>query len=283
VILVFGKTGQVATELAALPEVICLGREAADLIDTAACAAALRRYAPAAVINAAAYTAVDQAEADEGTAMAVNGAAPAAMATTCAELDIPLVYISSDYVFDGSGSTPWPTDAPTRPLGAYGRSKLAGEQGVMAAGARAVILRTSWVFSAQGGNFVKTMLALSETRHALSIVDDQRGGPTSARAIAQACHRVAAQLITGEGPTGIYHFSGAPDVSWADFAAEIFAQAGRDVQITGIPSSDYPTSAKRPLNSRLDCHATVQAFGIDRPDWRLDLSETLHNLKVNKP
>lgn len=280
-ILVFGKTGQVATELAALPDVLCLGREAADLTDPATCAAALRHYAPDAVINAAAYTDVDRAEKDAAAAMAVNGTAPAAMAVTCAELTIPLVHISSDYVFDGSGSTPWPTDAPTGPLGAYGRSKLAGEQGVTAAGARAVILRTSWVFSAQGANFVKTMLALSETRQALSIVHDQLGGPTSARAIAQACHQIAARLIAGEGPAGIYHFAGAPDVSWADFATEIFAQAGRQVRITRIPSSDYPTAAKRPLNSRLDCHTTLRAFGIDRPDWRLDLAETIHDLEVN--
>jgi len=280
-ILVFGKTGQVASELAALPDVLCLGRDAADLTDPAAGAAALRRHAPAAVINAAAYTAVDRAEEAAGTAMAVNGTAPAAMAATCAALDIPFVHISTDYVFDGGGGIPWPTDAPTRPLGAYGRSKLAGEQGITASGARAVILRTSWVFSAHGANFVKTMLRLSETRDALTIVDDQRGGPTSARAIARACHQIAAQLIAGQGRTGIYHYSGAPDVSWADFAAEIFVQAGRDVRITGIPSSDYPTPAKRPLNSRLDCHATLQAFGINRPDWRLDMAQTLHDLKVN--
>ncbi|MCW8843492.1 MAG: NAD(P)-dependent oxidoreductase, partial [Rhodobacteraceae bacterium] len=184
-ILVFGRTGQVATALKHHAGITALGRGAADLTAPAACADAIRAHAPRAVINAAAYTGVDAAETDTAQAMTVNGAAPAAMAEVCAALDIPLVQISTDYVFSGQGETPWhPSDAPA-PQNAYGRSKLAGEEAVRAAGGRYAILRTSWVFSAQGTNFVKTMLRLSETRDRLDIVADQIGGPTPARAIAQ--------------------------------------------------------------------------------------------------
>lgn len=277
-LLVFGKTGQVACELARrAPEAQFLGRDQADLSDPEACAAAIHAAQPRAVINAAAYTAVDRAEDDEALATTVNGTAPGAMARACARLGIPFVHISTDYVFDGAGEAPFAPDHPTAPLGAYGRSKLAGEQAVVAAGGAHVILRTSWVVSAHGANFVKTMLRLSETRDRLTIVADQIGGPTAAGPIAEACLRAVDALSDDPGLSGIYHFAGAPDVSWADFARGIFAQAGRATEVVDIPSSDYPTPAKRPANSRLDC-AGLTALGLTRPDWRTDLTVILKEL-----
>lgn len=267
-VLVFGQTGQVALELQRLaPDARYLDRVAADLSDPEACAQAVAVHRPSAVINAAAWTAVDKAEAEEAAATVVNGAAPAAMARVCADLGIPMVQISTDYVFDGNGQTPFTPDHPTAPLGAYGRSKLEGEEGVRASGAAHGILRTSWVFSADGGNFLTSMLRLSETRDALSIVDDQIGGPTPAGAIARTALVMVDALKAGH-PSGTWHLSGRPDVSWADFAEWIFACAGRDVAITRIPSSDYPTPAKRPLNSRLDCTSLMRDFGLGRPDWK---------------
>jgi dTDP-4-dehydrorhamnose reductase len=277
-ILVFGKTGQVARELAALPDVICLHRAAADLSDPATCAAAVNAHAPDAVINAAAYIAVDQAEQDEALARVINGDAPGAIALTCAERDIPFVQISTDYVFDGSGSDPWSPDANTSPLGAYGRTKLIGEERTRAAVGAHAILRTSWVVSPHGKNFVKTMLRLGTERSELSVVSDQIGGPTSARDIARACHAIAEQLIESPQKTGTYHFSGTPDCSWADFARAIFERGGIDCTVRDIPTTDYPTPAKRPLNSRLNCDTTKAVFGTSRPDWRDSLKDILSEL-----
>lgn len=279
-ILVFGKTGQVATELQRLSDVMALGRDDVDLSDPAACAAAIREHAPVAVINAAAYTAVDRAEDEEHVATIINGDAPTAMAKACADLGIPLVHISTDYVFNGLGDEPYRPDDPTEPQNAYGRSKLAGEIGVRESGAVYAILRTSWVVSAVGANFVKTMLRLSETRDALNVVADQIGGPTPARDIALACWQIANQLIQEPSKSGTYHFSGAPDLSWADFATEIFTQAGRSVTVTPISTAEYPTPAQRPLNSRMDCHSTEQVFGIKRPNWQDGLKEILRDLEV---
>lgn len=276
-LLIFGKTGQVATELQSLaPEALYLGRDAADLSDPAACAAAILHHRPRAVINAAAWTAVDKAETEEMAATLVNGDAPAAMARACAALGIPFVQISTDYVFDGAGETPFTTDHPTAPLGAYGRSKLAGEEGVRAAGGTYVILRTSWVFSAHGNNFLKTMRRLGAERDSLNVVADQIGGPTPARAIAQACLVIAERLSTGAATSATLHFSGAPDVSWADFARDIMDQAGLACQISDIPSSAYPTPARRPANSRMDCTG-LAAFGLTRPDWRAGVTDALRD------
>ena len=277
-LLIFGKTGQVALELQRLGPFVALGRDEADLTDPAACAAAIHAHKPSAVINAAAYTAVDAAESDEATAALVNGAAPAAMAQACATLGVPLIHISTDYVFDGSGTAPWAVDAPTGPLGAYGRSKLAGEQGVRAAGGVHAILRTSWVVSAHGKNFVKTMLRFGAERDRLTIVADQIGGPTAAGDIALACLEMARQLLQDPEKSGTYHFAGAPDVSWADFAREIFAQSGLTPEVVDIPSVDFPTPAKRPANSRMDCGDITRIFGIARPDWRHSLTGILTDL-----
>lgn len=278
-VLVFGRTGQVATELQRQAKVRALDRTKADLTDPAACAEAILRHRPNAVINAAAYTAVDQAESEEGTATLVNGGAPGAMAGACADLGIPFIHISTDYVFDGSGTAPWSVDAPTGPLGAYGRSKLAGEAAIQAAGGTSVILRTSWVVSAHGSNFVKTMLRLGAERDRLTIVADQVGGPTPAQDIAAACLSIAAQLRADPSKFGTYHFSGAPDVSWADFAREIFRQAGITCEVVDIPTSAFPTPAKRPSNSRMDCSDTTERFGISRPDWRSTLSQIIQEIQ----
>ena len=276
-ILVFGKDGQVGRELVRARDVVALGRTDADLRDPAACAAKISDLRPSLVINAAAYTAVDRAEEEEALAQVVNGEAPGAMARACAQLSIPFLHISTDYVFDGTGDKPWCTGDAVGPLGAYGRTKLAGEAAVAAAGGKYAILRTAWVFSAHGSNFVKTMLRLGAERGTVSVVADQVGGPTAARDIADALLEMADQMAAGAAG-GLYHYAGAPDVSWAGFAREIFDQAGLTVEVTDIASSQFPTPAARPANSRLDCGDLKRDFGIARPDWRIALADVLAEL-----
>ena len=263
-ILVFGKTGQVARELQSYKDVISIGRDQADLSRPSTCADAIKQYKPHAVINAAAYTAVDKAESEEVQANTINGDAPGAMAIVCADLDIPLVHISTDYVFDGSGITPWSVTDTPYPKNAYGRSKLKGEYAIKASGCVHAILRTSWVVSAHGNNFVKTMRRLSETRDHVTVVDDQIGGPTCARDIAQTCISIVEQLIQDPSKAGIYHYSGQPDVSWCQFANAIFEQMGCKTTAIPIPTTEFPTPARRPLNSRLDCEASHDKFGVPR-------------------
>lgn len=278
-LLVFGRSGQVAQELARLaPDARFLGRDQADLTNPDACAAAIRDSDCRAVINAAAYTAVDRAESEADLAHLVNAAAPAAMARATAEKGVPFLHVSTDYVFDGSGDLPWSESDPTGPLGVYGATKLAGEQGIAAAGGAWAVMRTSWVFSAHGANFVKTMLRLGRERPELGIVADQIGGPTPAGDIAAALLQMAAGMRDG-AKGGIYHFAGVPDVSWAGFARAIFAQAGVTCQVREIATSDYPTPARRPGNSRLDCQKIKDDFGIHRPDWRAGLTRILTELE----
>lgn len=268
-LLVFGKTGQVATELQRLQgdrAMVFLGRDQADLATPAACATAIDRLRPSAVINAAAYTAVDRAEQDEPMATTVNGTAPGTMARTCADLGIPLLHVSTDYVFDGSGTQPWAETDPTQPINAYGRSKRTGEEAVRAAGGAHVILRTSWVFSPHGRNFVKTMLRLAGTHDRLSVVDDQIGGPTPASAIAAALLGLSDALRDG-APGGTLHFSGQPFVSWADFARAIFAAHGAEVDVVPVGSEAYPTPAARPRNSRLR-FSQAAGLGDTAPSWQ---------------
>ncbi len=281
-LLVFGKTGQVAQALQrqAGPDltIVTLGRDEADLSQPAACAAHILNTDADAVINAAAYTAVDRAEAEEDLATQINGVAPGVMAKATAARALPFLHISTDYVFDGTGYAPHRPDAACAPLNAYGRSKLAGERAVRASGAQHVILRTSWVFSADGANFVKTMLRLSETRDALTVVEDQIGGPTPAEDIAATLVTMARAMIAGHAG-GTYHYAGTPATSWADFARETFARSKRDVTVTGIPTNAYPTPAPRPLNSRLDCSTTETDFGISTPDWRAGIATVITHLK----
>ena len=280
-IAVFGKTGQVATELQRrLPSDTTLdvvGRDRADFTKPAMLGQLAEALDADAFINAAAYTAVDKAESEPELAHAVNEEAVGVLGRVAASKDIPFVHLSTDYVFPGGGTDPWRPDDTTAPLGVYGASKLLGEDGLRDSGARHGILRTSWVFSAHGNNFVKTMLRLGAERDSLGIVADQVGGPTPAAAIADACFGLARQLVGG-APGGTYHFSGAPDVSWADFAREIFRQAGITCAVSDIATSDYPTPAERPLNSRLDCSSLAADFGITRPGWRAGQTDVLKEL-----
>jgi dTDP-4-dehydrorhamnose reductase len=285
-LLVFGRSGQVATALSALagPDlaVTCLARTEADLTDPASCAAAVARADADAVINAAAYTAVDRAEEEETLAHRVNGDAPGAIAVACAARGLPFVHLSTDYVFDGTGDRPWREDDETGPLGVYGRSKLAGERAVAAAGGAHAIMRTSWVFSAHGGNFVKTMLRVGAERDRLTVVDDQHGGPTPADAIAEAAVTIARALVRGQGESGVFHFSGAPDTTWHGFARAIFARTGwsRLPEIAPVATDAWPTPARRPANSRLDCGRIAAVFGIGQPDWGAGLDRALAALHV---
>lgn len=284
-LLMFGATGQVATEIRRLagPDlaVEALARDAADLTDPASCAARIAATGADAVINAAAYTAVDRAETEEALATRINAGAPAAMARACAARGLPFLHVSTDYVFDGARARPWTEDDAPAPLGAYGRSKLAGERAVAAAGGPHAILRTSWVFSAHGTNFVKTMLRLGAARDRLDVVDDQRGGPTAAADIAATLVALARGFCAGRGASGVFHYSGAPTVSWRGFAAEIFRQADwmKPPEIAPIATGDWPTPAARPGNSALDCARIHAAFGIAQPDWRLALGRVLAELK----
>ncbi|MDB4210976.1 dTDP-4-dehydrorhamnose reductase [Ascidiaceihabitans sp.] len=277
-ILMFGQTGQVATEVQRQSDVIALGRDVADLCDVDALRAAIRHHRPDVVINAAAYTAVDRAEEEEALALAVNGVAPGVMAHECATQDIPFLHVSTDYVFDGSGTAPWTALDSVDPQNAYGRTKLAGEVAVRAASGNHAILRTSWVFSAHGANFVKTMLRLGKTRDALNVVGDQIGGPTPAADIATTLLDMARQMVNGQ-QGGTYHYAGTPAASWANFATEIFAQAGVSVTVTGIPTSEYPRPASRPLNSRMDFGSLREDFQIAAPDWKDGLRRVLAELQ----
>lgn len=283
-VLIFGQTGQVARELVRHKppswDLVSLGRADADLRNPGDCARRITKAGADAVINAAAFTAVDKAEELPELAHTINAEAPGAMAEAAARIDVPFLHVSTDYVFSGAGSEPWHPDDTPAPLNTYGASKLAGEQAVAAAGGPSAILRTAWVFSAHGTNFVKTMLRLADTHTELRVVNDQTGGPTPAAAIAQALLAMAQHMRSLPHPHATYHFTGAPDTTWADLARAIFAHAGKSIKVTGIPTTDYPTPAARPMNGRLDCSDLARVFGIERPDWRTGLSDVLDELKA---
>lgn len=285
-ILVFGHGGQVATALRQQAGSDChieaLSRAEADLAEPQACAARVAATNADVVINAAAYTAVDRAEAEEALATAINGAAPGAMAQAAAARAIPFLHLSTDYVFDGSPGRPWDETDPPLPLSAYGRSKLAGERAVQAAGGPHAILRVAWVFGVAGQNFVRTMLRVGATRDRLTVVDDQLGGPTPAAAIAEALITIARRFAAGAGTSGLFHFCGAPVVSWHGFATEIFARVPSDGRpaVEPIPSAAWPTPAQRPLNSVLDCTRIAQTYGITQPDWRLALDDIVPQIRA---
>jgi len=287
-LLVTGAGGQLGTELqrCAWPagwSVVAVDQAELDLRDTAAIAQLMASRPWSAVINGAAYTAVDKAETDLVTAWAVNAVAPAAFAEACAKAGIPLVQVSTDYVFPGDKAGAWEVDDAVAPLSVYGASKLGGELAVRTSGAQHAIVRTAWVVSAHGANFVKTMLRVAETRDSLSVVADQRGSPTSAADLAQALMTIAVRLVDDpEAPAGTFHFSNAGDISWADFATEIFRQSalrgGPRADVVPIPSSAYPMPARRPANSLLSHTAIHDAYGITPRDWRAALSDILDEL-----
>jgi dTDP-4-dehydrorhamnose reductase len=293
-ILVTGASGQVGLEMQRAPlppgwTLITPAREDLDLLDTAAIAGAVAALQPDAIINAAAYTAVDKAESEPDLAFALNRDAPEALARAAAALDAPILHLSTDYVFDGEKSAPYVETDPRNPIGAYARSKAAGEVAVLDAPARAAIMRTSWVFSAHRANFVKTMLRLGEARDEVAVVADQHGRPTAAADLARACIAIADQLLARtDTARGIFHFANTGDATWADFAEAIFAGAaarGRHpVRVRRITTAEFPTPARRPANSRLDTTKIETTLGIRPRTWRDALNECLDELlRTAKP
>jgi dTDP-4-dehydrorhamnose reductase len=277
-VLLFGKTGQVARELCNRPNVTAISRNTADFTKPEKIIEIVTSTDADIIINAVAYTAVDLAEDEFQLANIVNGTTVTEIAKVASKRNIPFLHISSDYVFNGNGISNWKTNDPTNPQNAYGRSKLIGESGILAAAGPYVILRTSWVFSSHGNNFVKTMLRLASNNPKLSIVNDQIGGPTWAADIANTLWKIASDFYAGNGKTGIYHFTGKPNSSWANFATEIFSQTEQNIKIEHVLTKDFLTKAKRPLNSRLDCSSLKRDYGIERPEWRKGLSNVLNNL-----
>ena len=281
-ILLFGKTGQVAKELCNRPNVTAIGRDKADFTEPQKIIEIVKSTDADIIINAVAYTSVDLAEEEFELANIINGTTVKELAKVSASRNIPFLHISTDYVFKGDGNLNWKTSDQTNPQNSYGKSKLIGESGILEAGGPHVILRTSWVFSSHGNNFVKTMLRLASNNNELSIVKDQIGGPTCAKDIADALWKIASDFYAGKGITGIYHFSGKPNSSWANFASEIFSQTHQDIKIKQILTKDFLTKAKRPLNSRLDCSSLRIDYGIKQPEWKKGLTNVLANLRQDQ-
>jgi len=284
-ILLLGQHGQVSRELQLLlsqgHELIVLGREQLDLAETDNLRDAVRRLQPQLIINAAAHTAVDAAESEPEAAFAINATAPGVLAEEAAALDVPLIHYSTDYVFDGSKASAYDESDAPNPLGVYGRSKLAGEQAVAAVGGKHLILRTSWVYSLHGRNFLLTMQRLLQEREQLSVVADQIGAPTWAGSIAAATVQLIERWQSAQTATwGVYHFTARGETAWFSFAEAIAAQLqaqGKTVaQLTPIATTQYPTPARRPLNSRLDCSRLERDWGVRLPDWHDGLLECLN-------
>ena len=289
-ILILGGSGQVGFELqralAPLGNCIAPGRRSLDLQDAAAVVRLLDELGPSLVVNAAAWTAVDAAEKSSDEAFRLNAALPAQLADYCASHSAKLVHYSSDYVYPGDGDTAWQETSETGPLSVYGESKLAGDEAVLASGADALIFRTSWVYSARGHNFMKTMLRLAREREALRIVGDQIGAPTPARLIAEVTLLAVKQRGEGRLEPGLYHLAPRGETSWHGFAQAIFRHAEalgetlriKPDQVVSIATANYPTPARRPLNSRLSLEKVEQALGITLPNWESQLQLTLAEL-----
>jgi dTDP-4-dehydrorhamnose reductase len=291
-ILLLGSRGQVGWELqralAPLGELTALDRRGtgpwqADLSQPERLAPMLDALAPQLIVNAAAHTAVDRAESEPGLAHAINAAAPGELARWAAAHDATLVHYSSDYVFDGSGHTARSEDAPTGPLSVYGRSKLAGEEAIRASGCRHLILRTSWVYAARGGNFARTMLRLAAERDELKVIADQVGAPTGAELLADVTAHALRALAVDPTLAGTYHCAAAGETSWHGYACHVIEWArahGHPVKVApdairAIPTADYPTAAARPLNSRLDTSRLQRAFGLRMPPWQQGVERML--------
>ena len=279
-ILISGKTGQVAIELqkhlAGLGELIVLGRDALDLSQPEQIRAQVRAHMPDLIINAGAHTAVDLAESEPDLAFAINGTAPGVLAEEAKALGIPLIHYSTDYVFDGSQPAPYTEDDQPNPLGVYGKSKLAGEQAIAAAGGQYLILRTSWVYSTHGKNFLLTMQRLLPEKTELRVVADQIGAPTWAGTIAQSTRALIERWQAGEaGAWGVYHLTAQGETSWFGFtqaiAEHLTAQGKQCATLEPIATSAYPTPAARPQNSRLDCSRLAREWHVSQPDWRVAL------------
>lgn len=291
-ILLLGKNGQVGWELqrslAPLGELVSLDRRSpaglcGDLGDAPALVSTIRQLSPDVIVNAAAYTAVDKAESEPAAAHAINAEGPAVLARAAAESGALLVHYSTDYVFDGSGQTPWKEDDRTNPLSVYGRTKLEGEQKIRESGCAHLIFRTSWVYAARGGNFAKTMLRLARERESLSVIDDQIGAPTGADLIADVTAHAIVHTRAAPGLTGTYHLVSAGETSWhayARFVLERAALAGAELKarpeaVAPIPSSAYKTAAQRPLNSRLDTGLLRRSFDLSLPAWQTGIDRML--------
>ena len=295
-ILLFGKSGQVGWELqrslAPLGEVIALDRHSTDwcgdLADMAGISAAVRQVRPDVIVNAAAYTAVDKAESDAATAHAVNAEAPGVLAEAASAVGAWLVHYSTDYVFDGSGSKPWEERDPTGPLNVYGRTKLEGERRIAAQCAQHLILRTSWVYAARGGNFAKTMLRLAKERDRLTVIDDQFGAPTGAELIADVSAHAIRQVLQRPAGAGLYHLVASGETSWYGYAKHVLAQANRmqlamkikAIEVAPVSTSAFPAPARRPHNSRLDTRKLQSAFGLSLPPWQQGVNRMLNEFLV---
>ncbi|MCY1272768.1 dTDP-4-dehydrorhamnose reductase [compost metagenome] len=283
-VLVTGRSGQVARELQLLLdgecELLCLGHDELDLRDVAAIRSKVREFRPDVLINAAAYTAVDQAESEPDKAFAINAVAPAVLAEEAARVGAVLVHYSTDYVFDGNKSTPYTEEDCPAPLGIYGRSKLEGENAIREVAGDYLILRTSWVYATHGRNFLLTMQRLLQEREVLNVVADQIGAPTWAGTIAQTTCTLINHWRKGRpGPWGTYHLTAQGETSWFGFAEAIALQMQAQgllcARLTPIPASDYPTPARRPLNSRLDCTRLKHDWQIELPNWQEALLDCL--------
>lgn len=270
-----GQVGHCLTErLKSKAEILALDYEGLDITDQQAVSKTVANFKPDYIINAAAHTAVDRAEQEVELSSAINRDGPQYLAQSAQQLNAVMLHISTDYVFDGAGDKPYDETDNTNPQGVYGQTKLAGELAVAQSCEKHLILRTAWVFGEHGNNFVKTMLRLAQTRDELNIVGDQFGGPTYAGDIADALIAMVDYIEQGQQPAwGVYHFAGMPYASWYEFAAKIFQLAERkgvlakQPKIASIPTSAYPTPAKRPANSRLDCSKIANQFGIQPSDW----------------
>ena len=289
-ILVTGGSGQLASALAAAPGVLRVGRPAFDFDRPETIEATFRAAAPCLVVNAAAYTAVDAAEGDVEAAYRANADGPGILARLCAAADIPLIHVSTDYVFDGSKPTPYREIDSVDPQGVYGASKLAGEEAVRMARGKSIVLRTAWVYAPTGKNFVRTMLTVGKTRDRLTVVADQHGCPTTALDLANAIRAIIARIDrTGWDPVygGIFHAAGSGETSWHGLAVATFEEAARHgakvPEVVPIATSDWPTPAKRPANSRLDCARLDVVFGVTMPHWRGSLARTVNTIFATAP
>lgn len=291
-ILLLGKNGKVGWELqralAPLGEVIALGRDRqepryADFANPEALAAIVRAVAPQIIVNAAAHTTVDLCESEPDVARTLNATSPGVLAREAASLGAWLLHYSTDYVFDGSGTVPWTEDSPTGPLSVYGATKLEGEEAILASGCRHLIMRTSWVYSARGGNFARTMLKLALTHDRLTVVEDQIGAPTGADLLADVSAHCLRAALNGDHVAGIYHAVAGGETSWYDYARHVveFARAaGQSIRvapdaIVAIPSTAFATPARRPANSRMDTSKLVQTFNLRLPSWQLGVERML--------
>jgi dTDP-4-dehydrorhamnose reductase len=286
-ILLFGKNGQVGgalqRSLAPLGTLVALGSENVNFTDLAGLADSIRATAPDVIVNAAAYTAVDRAESEPDLAYAINAYAVEVVAREAARCGAWLVHYSTDYVFDGSGNVPWREEDAPAPLNVYGATKLAGERFIQASGCRHLIFRTSWVYAARGTNFIQTMLRLGQEREALKVVNDQIGAPTGAMLIAEVTAQAIRMAVQKPESGGLYHLTAAGETSWYDYARFIFDMArktGEPIKVatdavTPLRSQDFPTPAKRPLNSRLNTGKLQRAMGISLPPWQQGVAQVL--------